>query len=122
MLTIKCIFFSSIFYIKKIQKTNLNFFKKILRNPGTHNKPNTLWKERICPKKELSALGSGVTLTDLFNPTSGRDASHPCLISIVGGTNLPQEGIVHFGFRCDPHGFAQSHIEERRLPPLPYKH
>ena len=40
----------------------------------------------------------------------------------VGGANLPQEGIVHFGFRCDPHGFAQSHIGERRLPPLPYKH
>ena len=27
----------------------------------------------------------------------------------MGGTNLPQEGIVHFGFRCDPHGFTQSH-------------
>ena len=41
-----------------------------------------LWEERIYPKKELSALGSGVTLTNLLNPTSGSDASHPCLISI----------------------------------------
>ena len=33
----------------------------------------------------LFALGMGrgadATLTNLFNPTSGRDASHPCLIS-----------------------------------------
>ena len=27
------------------------------------------WEERIYPKKELSTLGSGVTLTDLLNPT-----------------------------------------------------
>ena len=34
------------------------------------------------------------------------------IIITMGGTNLPQEGIVRFGFRCDPHGFAQSHIRE----------
>ena len=40
---------------------------------------------------------------------------------------FPQSFIVHFGMgRVDPyfhpHGFAQSHIRERRLTPLPYKH
>ena len=38
----------------------------------------------------------------------------------------PQSGIVRFGVGNDrptshPHKFAQSHIGERRLPPLPYK-
>ena len=37
------------------------------------------------PNKVLFALGMGqgadATLTNLFNSTSGRDASHPCLIS-----------------------------------------
>ena len=37
-----------------------------------------------------------------------------------------QSGIVRFGMGNDRptshlHEFAQSHIEERRLPPLPYK-
>ena len=47
-------------------------------------------EEQIYPKMELSALGLGVTLTDLFNPTSGRDASHPYLISIE-----PKEGCTN---------------------------
>ena len=39
----------------------------------------------------------------------------------------PQSGIVLFeisgmGHRPNPQGFAQPHIWERRLPPLPYKH
>ena len=39
----------------------------------------------------------------------------------------PQLGIVLFGIsdtgrKPNPQGFAQSHIGERRLPPLPYKH
>ena len=39
----------------------------------------------------------------------------------------PQLGIVLFeisgtGHRPNPQGFAQAHIGERRLPPLPYKH
>ena len=67
----------------------------------------------------LFALGMGrgadATLTNLFNPTSGRDASHPCLIStwpkewctivcvIMGGTNLsPFMSITN----CN-HPFAQ---------------
>ena len=37
------------------------------------------------PNQVLFALGMGrggnATLTNLFNPISGRDASHPCLIS-----------------------------------------
>ena len=47
-----------------------------------------LWEERIYPKKKLSTLDSGVTLMDLFNPTSERDASH--LISIE-----PKEGCTN---------------------------
>ena len=47
-------------------------------------------RDKPLPKKELSALGSGVTLTDLFSPTSGRDASHHCLISIK-----PKEGCTN---------------------------
>ena len=40
---------------------------------------------------------------------------------------FPQSSIVRFGMgRVDPcshpHEFAQSHIGERHLPPLPYKH
>ena len=39
----------------------------------------------------------------------------------------PQSGIVLFGIssighRPNPQGFVQSHIGERRLSPLPYKH
>ena len=104
------------------------------------------------------------TRTDLLNPTSRRDASHPYLIStwpkegctVVSfgwaqcfeseggrwgfplkprkapfcGRKLslePQSSIVLFGIsntgrRPNPQGFTQSHIGERRLPPLPYKH
>ena len=39
---------------------------------------------------------------------------------------FPQSRIVHFGNGprswCHSHKFIQSHIEERRLPPLPYMH
>ena len=45
---------------------------------------------------------------------------------LVEGRTSPLEGIVLFGVsgtgrRPNPQGFAQSHIEERHLPPLPYK-
>ena len=81
---------------------------------------------------------------NLLNPTSGRDASHPCLISLwpkeecthqarVRGAFLwedfclgPQSSIVCFEISNDrptslSHEFAQSHIKERHLPSLPYK-
>ena len=80
--------FSCIFQIKNMSgqlKLKKQFFKE-------KKKENT----KICyyqcggnefiPNQVLSALGqAGSTLaptcTDLLNPTSGRDASHPCLIS-----------------------------------------
>ena len=60
-----------------------------------------MWVERIYPKKELSTLGSGVTLTDLFNPISGRDASHHFFISIE-----PKEG-------CTNHVWEKYELNER---------
>ena len=82
------------------------------------------------PNQVLFALGWAridlhPTCTNLLNPTSGRDASHPCLINLwpkEGCTVVcvifhlsSQSGIVHFGMGKDwptshPHEFAQSHI------------
>ena len=56
----------------------------------SHKKVPFCGRDKPLPKKELSALGSGVTLTDLFNLTSRRDASHHCLISIE-----PKEGCTN---------------------------
>ena len=119
---------------------------------------------QVLSSSELTAQGTGLILKVLLNPTLGRDASHPYLIStwpkegctVVSfgwaqcfeseggrwgfplkprkapfcGRKLslePQSSIVLFGIsdtgrRPNPQGFTQSHIGERRLPPLPYKH
>ena len=50
-------------------------------------------RNKSFPNQVLFALGMGrgvdATLTNLFNPTLGRDASHPCLIS-----TWPKEGCI----------------------------
>ena len=119
---------------------------------------------QVLSSLKLTAQGTGLILKVLLNPTPGRDAFHPCLISTwpkerctimsfswahrfeskggrwgfplkpqkapFCGRKLslePQSSIVLFGIsdtgrRPNFHGFTQSHIGERRLPPLPYKH
>ena len=46
------------------------------------------------PQSSIVRFGNGhradATLTDLLNPTSGRDTSHPCLINIE-----PKEGCTN---------------------------
>ena len=42
---------------------------------------------QVLSSSELAARGAGLILKVLLNPTSGRDASHPCLIS-----TWPKEG------------------------------
>ena len=56
------------------------------------------WEERIYPKKELSTLGSGVTLTDLLNPT--HIMVHPSLGQVLirqgWEASLPDMGLNKF--------------------------
>ena len=73
---------------------------------------------------ELVAWGIGLILKVLLNPTSGRDASHPCLISTWPKEEctivcvmweeqiFPQSGIVCFG------NGPRSRCHSRRLLPL----
>ena len=77
-----------------------------------------LWEERIYPKKELSALGLGVTLTDLLNLISGIDASYPYLISIE-----PKEWCTNHVWCCSDRGvpFVVTKLcgwsKSQKLPP-----
>ena len=88
------------------------------------------------PNQILFTLGMGrgadATLTNLFNPILGRDASHSYLIStwlkewctivcVVGGTNFSPIRYCSLWngprSQCHPYEFVQSHIGKRRLLP-----
>ena len=70
-------------------KKVLNHWSRIPWWPMCHNFPFiSIWdcgRNEFFPNYVLFVLGMGrgadATLTNLFNPTLGRDASHPCLIS-----------------------------------------
>ena len=95
-----------LFALKMDQGANAsltNLFNPISKRDASHPCLISTWPKECCiivcvcgrnesfPNQVLFALGMGrgadATLTNLFNPTSRRDASHPCLIS-----TWPKEG------------------------------
>ena len=106
-------FGETIQYTKKIEP-NLIFLifvlNKLLSEKTIESKINLnkittidlllLWEGRVFPQSGIVCFGNGrranATLTNLLNPTSERDASHPCLISIE-----PKEGCTnHMQQQC----------------------
>ena len=86
--------------------------KKIIVGGNLASNPS-----QVLSYSELAARGAGLIFKVLLNPTSGRDASHPCLIS-----TWPKEGytVVCVGGskgRPCPSQSRQYLIGERFIPP-----
>lgn len=100
----------------------------------SQNNNNNWGRNKSFPNQVLFALGMGwgadATLMNLFNPTSGRDASHPCLIntwpmvhSSLGQVLVSRgvHGSVRVGFMPNPRPTRWHRVSDEKTRRRPWK-